>query len=95
MRTRNKVLALLLCAVLTIGLLAGCSSKNEDEGGKTDGEKITLRMIESLTSPNISIGIGLSVQATITNTVIVLCTVVLITWSPRSISYYVIDLLHN
>ncbi|CAM4485676.1 multiple sugar transport system substrate-binding protein [Paenibacillus endophyticus] len=51
MRTRNKVLALLLCAVLTIGLLAGCSSKNEDEGGKTDGEKITLRMIESLTSP--------------------------------------------
>lgn len=51
MRTRNKVLASLLCAVLTIGLLAGCGSKNEDEGGNAGGEKITLRMIESLTSP--------------------------------------------
>ena len=48
MRTRKKVFTSLLCAALTIGLLAGCGSKNE-EGGS--GDKITLRMIESLTSP--------------------------------------------
>ena len=51
------------------------------------------KLLESLTSPNISIGIGLSVQATITETVLVLCTVVFTTWSPRSISCNVISLL--
>ncbi|WP_231637328.1 ABC transporter substrate-binding protein [Paenibacillus sp. FJAT-27812] len=51
MRTRRKMLASLLCAILTIGMLAGCGSKNEAEGGNGGGDKVTLRMIESLTSP--------------------------------------------
>ncbi|WP_167747230.1 ABC transporter substrate-binding protein [Cohnella luojiensis] len=47
MNKRKKVLASLLCAVVTVGLLAGCSSKGNGDGG----DKVTLRMIESLTSP--------------------------------------------
>ncbi|QJD85507.1 ABC transporter substrate-binding protein [Cohnella herbarum] len=45
---RQKVIVSLLCAVLTVGLLAGCSGKNGNGGS---GDKVTLRMIESLTSP--------------------------------------------
>ncbi|MCD9022026.1 sugar ABC transporter substrate-binding protein [Cohnella sp. NL03-T5] len=48
---RKKVLVSLLCAVVTVGLLAGCSGKNENSGNSGSGDKVTLRMIESLTSP--------------------------------------------
>jgi len=48
MMRRRKALALLLCSVMTVGLLAGCGGKSGGSGG---GDKVTLRMIESLTSP--------------------------------------------
>lgn len=44
------------------------------------------KLLESFTSPNISMGIRLIVQTTITETELVLCTVVFTTWSFRSIS---------
>jgi multiple sugar transport system substrate-binding protein len=44
---RKKVLVSLLCVLVTVGLLAGCSGK----GNGDSGDKVTLRMIESLTSP--------------------------------------------
>src|SRR5215212_3218973 len=53
------------------------------------------KLLESFTSPNISIGIGLNVQAIITDTVLVLCTVVFTTWSPRAISCNVMSLLEH
>ncbi len=50
MKSHRKMLASLLCAVMTVGLLAACSS-NGGKNGNGEGDKITLRMIESLTSP--------------------------------------------
>ncbi|WP_136605417.1 ABC transporter substrate-binding protein [Paenibacillus dokdonensis] len=41
---KMKAITLLLSAVLTVGLIAGC-------GGKQASDKVTIRMIESLTSP--------------------------------------------
>ncbi|GIP26532.1 sugar ABC transporter substrate-binding protein [Paenibacillus sp. J23TS9] len=41
---KMKAITLLLSAVLTVGLIAGC-------GGKQESDKVTIRMIESLTSP--------------------------------------------
>ncbi|MBM7568448.1 ABC transporter substrate-binding protein [Paenibacillus sacheonensis] len=51
MTTRNKVSALVLCGALTAGLLAGCGSKNDSTNEGNGGGQVTLRMIESLTSP--------------------------------------------
>ncbi|MBO7745639.1 sugar ABC transporter substrate-binding protein [Paenibacillus sp. MWE-103] len=54
MAKRKKYSALLLCGALSAGLLAGCGSNNEstgDNGAGSGDEQVTLRMIESLTSP--------------------------------------------
>ncbi|MFC5652559.1 ABC transporter substrate-binding protein [Paenibacillus solisilvae] len=58
MTGRKKVLASLLTTVLSVGLLAGCGSNqandsatNGNAGNGAKDEKVTLRMIESLTSP--------------------------------------------
>ncbi|MBP3962024.1 ABC transporter substrate-binding protein [Paenibacillus lignilyticus] len=61
MTSRNKLLTTLLCGVVSVGLLAGCGNNSNDgtasnsnanaNAGASD-EKVKLRMIESLTSPN-------------------------------------------
>lgn len=51
MTNRKKVSALLLCGALSAGLLAGCGSTKDSSSENADGGKVTLRMIESLTSP--------------------------------------------
>ncbi|WP_372663379.1 sugar ABC transporter substrate-binding protein [Cohnella sp.] len=58
MKGPRKMLAPMLTVLMAIGLLAGCGSNDDNNstasgatGNDVKGEKITLRMIESLTSP--------------------------------------------
>ncbi|MCQ6560046.1 ABC transporter substrate-binding protein [Paenibacillus mendelii] len=56
-RHGRKTVGLLLSGVMMLSVLAGCGGNNSTDGesanggGKSDGETVKLRMVESLTSP--------------------------------------------
>lgn len=48
----KKTLALLLCVVLAVGILAGCGNKAENKSGASDEGTIKIGLVVPLTGPN-------------------------------------------